>query len=184
LRKSVIVLFLFLCAVIYPQSVQLNLFEQDGLYGYKNQIDQIVIAAKFAMAMDFSEKGIAAVADSSGWAYIDTQGNILIRPFIYDNGPDYFCEDLARFVENGKFGFFDESGKIVIEAQWDFAYPFKDGKAAVCNRCKMSADNEHKKISGGEWGYIDKTGKIIISIGSVKADSVLNEPKNLEIFEM
>ncbi len=184
MKKSVIVLFLFLYAVIYPQTVQLNLFERDGLFGYKNQNDQIVIRAKFTAAMDFSEKGIAAVADSSGWAYIDTQGKILIRPFIYDNGPDYFCEGLARFVENDKIGFFDESGKIIIKAEWDFAYTFEDGKAAVCNGCKISIDKDHNSVSGGEWGYINKTGKVIFPIGSVKADSVMPKPKNIKIFEM
>ena len=166
------------------QSVQLNIFEEEGFFGYKDQNEKVIIAAKYAVAMDFSEKGIAAVADSSGWAYINTRGNILVRPYIYDNGPDYFSEGLARFIEKRKIGFIDEYGKIIIKAQWDFAYPFKNGKAAVCNGCNILTDNEHKKISGGEWGYIDKTGKINVPIGSVKADSVMKKLKKVEILEM
>ncbi|MEJ2543276.1 MAG: WG repeat-containing protein [Calditrichaceae bacterium] len=147
-----------------------------------NQNNHIIIDAQYPAAMDFTEHGIAAVADSSGWAYIDKQGNIIIRPYVYDNGPDYFSEGLARFVKNGKFGFFNEFGRIVIEAQWDFAYPFQDGKAAVCKGCKITTDNEHSSVTGGEWGYIDKKGNIVVPIGSVKADSVLPKPAKIKLF--
>lgn len=179
-----IILLIFLFAYLPAQETQLKLFEEDGLYGYKNQHDQVVISVKYSAAMNFNKKGIAAVADSSGWIYIDTQGNILIRPYIYDNGPDYFSEGLARFVENSKFGFFDDSGKIVIDAQWDFAYPFTNGKAAVCEGCKIITENEHSGITGGEWGYIDRKGKVIIPIGSVNPDSVFYKLDKIEIFKM
>jgi hypothetical protein len=182
--KVKFILLIFLFAYLTAQETHLKLFEKDGLYGYKNQHDQIVISAKYPAAMNFNEKGIAAVADSSGWAYIDTQGNILIRPYIYDNGPDYISEGLARFVENSKFGFFDDSGKIVIDAQWDFAYPFKNGRTAVCKGCKIIIENEHCSIIGGEWGYIDRTGKVIIPIGSVNPDSVHYKLDKIDIFRM
>jgi WG containing repeat len=32
----------------------------------------------------------------------------------------------------GKRGFIDESGKLVINPQWDAAYPFNEGLALVC----------------------------------------------------
>ncbi len=179
-----IILLIFLFAYLSGQEVQLRLYEKDGLYGYKNQHEQVVISARFLLAMNFNEKGIAAVADSSGWAYINAQGNILIRPYIYDNGPDYFSEGLARFVENGKFGFFDEYGKIVIDAQWDFTYPFQDGKAAVYKGCTIITEKEHNSIIGGQWGYIDRTGKVIRPIGSLNPDSVLYQPDKNEIFKM
>ena len=177
------VLILLLAAFLYSQTLQLSLFEENGKFGYKDQTNQIVIKPRFIVAMDFSEAGIAAVVDSTGWAYIDTLGQIVIRPFVYDNGPDYFSESLARFVEKNKFGFFDESGSVVIEPQWDFAYPFKNGKAAVCNGCRISIENEHGQISDGRWGYIDKTGKVIVPIGSVEADSAIQCPDSFEIFK-
>ena len=178
-----IILSIFISVYLFAQEIQLKLFENDGLYGYMDQQNHIVIDARYPAAMEFSEYGIAAVADSSGWAYINELGNILIRPYIYDNGPDYFNEGLARYVEDGKIGFFDEYGKVVIKAQWDFAYPFEDGKAAICNGCKITADNEHSSVTGGEWGYIDKAGKIIVPLGSVKSDSVFTAPAKIKLFK-
>jgi hypothetical protein len=183
LNATLLLTFIFFLS-LNAQSIQLEIFENDGLFGYKSQNEKVVIEAKYVAALDFSDKGIAFVADSSGWVCIDKKGKSLLQPFIYDNGPDYFSEGLARFVEKGKVGFFDESGNIIIKAQWDFAYPFEDGKAAVCNGCKMATENEHQKISGGEWGYINKTGKVITPIGSVEADSVIFKPKEVELLKM
>ena len=53
--------------------------------------------------------------------------------------------------EKDKFGYADETGKMVIKAQYKKAYPFgEDGRAKV--------------QKGDKWGYIDKTGKPIIKI--------------------
>ena len=76
-------------------------------------------------AYDFTDGGIAAVLDKSGWYYISRTGEFVIRPKIYDNGPDYFSDGLARYVEDDKYGFFDMSGEIIIEAQFEFAFPLK-----------------------------------------------------------
>jgi len=105
--------------------------------------------------------GLAAVLDDQGWVLIDVKGREVIRPYTFDNGPDYFEEGLARFVQDRKFGFFDESGKVVIQPQFDFAYPFKDGKAKVGWGCTFTPDGEHQQVSGGEWKQIDKTGKFL-----------------------
>ena len=42
---------------------------------------------------------------------------------------------------NYKYGYIDESGKIVIEIQYDLAYPFRNNMAAV--------------YKDGKWGWID-----------------------------
>jgi len=49
---------------------------------------------------------------------------------------------------NGKDGFIDRDGKIVIEPTFEKAYPFTDGLAAVQKQ--------------GEWGFIDTKGRVII----------------------
>ncbi len=51
-----------------------------------------------------------------------------------------------------KYGYADESGKVVIEARFDDATPFSEGLAAV-------------RVGGpedGKWGYIDGTGDFVI----------------------
>src|SRR5262245_22314347 len=58
-----------------------------------------------------------------------------------------------RFViwdERGKFGYIDETGRVVIKPQFDEAYPFTDGLAAVS--------------IGEKAGFIDASGKIVVPL--------------------
>lgn len=155
---------LFLIFLSTPINAQERLipFEQGEKWGYKNARGKVAIPPHFSIANDFSPEGIAAVVDEQGWAYIDAQGNILIRPFIVDNGPDYFQEGLARFVEFGKFGFFNQKGQVVIQPHFDFAAPFSEGLAAYCMGCQMKAEGEYSLVEGGKWGYMDQKGKTAI----------------------
>ena len=131
-------------------------------WGYKDANDKVVIPAVFKLATDFSDRAIAAVIDSKGWACIDTQGKILVRPFIFDNGPDFFSEGLARFREDGRIGFFDEAGRKVIPAQFDFAWPFENGVARVGSGCReIKLPDEHTTVEGGVYATIDRTGKLL-----------------------
>jgi len=141
------------------------------LWGYKNPAGKVIITPRFSAAEDFSARGIAAVADGSGWMYIDTKGTVLIRPFIFDNGPDPFQEGLARFTKNGKFGFCDDGAREIIPARFDFAAPFSDGLAAFCSGCKQKKEGEHYAVEGGLWGFIDRQGAVVIPLKFEKADS-------------
>lgn len=140
------------------------------LWGYKDARGTVLIAPCYSVAQDFSPEGIAAVADQSGWMYIDTKGKVLIRPFILDNGPDPFQQGLARFRDKGKIGFFDQKGKVIIDPKFDFALPFSDGLAAFCQGCKEQQEDEHHSVVGGKWGFIDTTGQIVIAPQYEKAD--------------
>ncbi len=129
---------------------------ENDLYGYLSCDGEIAIEARFQFAYEFTDGGIAAVMDESGWYYISKSGEFVIRPKIYDNGPDYFSDGLSRYVEDGKYGYFDESGKIVIEATYEFAWPFKDGKAEVGEECQFIKDGEHTLVECDARYYIDK----------------------------
>jgi hypothetical protein len=138
-------------------------FEQNEMWGYKTSSGEILIQPKFAVAEDFTAEGIAAIADAKGWAYIDRKGNILVRPVNYDNGPDPFEEGLARYVaDDGKIGFFNKKGKVVIQPQFGGASYFHDGLAAVCTGCKEERIDDATIVRGGKWGYIDHKGRIVI----------------------
>ena len=126
------------------------------LYGYLNCDGEVAVPAKYRQAHSFNSGGIAAVLDESGWYYISRSGELVIRPKIYDNGPDYFSNGLARYVEGELYGYFDESGKIVIEAQYEFAWPFQDGRAQVGEDCQFDSDGEHTLVECGTRYYIDK----------------------------
>jgi hypothetical protein len=141
---------------IYP-------FEDDAKWGYKNEAGKMVIDSKYLLANEFNTYGIASVLDESGWAYIDKEGKIIMRPFIIDNGPDYWSDGVARFIEGGKIGFMDEKGIKVVKATLDFALPFSEGLAAFCTGCNQVQKGEYHQIEGGKWGYINKTGEIVVN---------------------
>jgi len=141
------------------------------LWGYRDSVGTVIIPSRFSVAEEFSSFGIAAVADESGWMIIDAKGNPLIRPFIFDNGPDPFQEGLARFKKAGKFGFFDERGRVIIVARFDFTAPFSDGLAAFCLGCREKKEGEHSSMEGGTWGFINKKGVVVIPPRFEKAGS-------------
>jgi hypothetical protein len=91
----------FLCPEVQAQGGW-TAFEEGGKWGYRDGKGRVVVQPRFIFANEFSTEGIAAVVDEKGWAYIDRKWNILIRPFVVDNGPDYFKEGLARFTADNK----------------------------------------------------------------------------------
>ena len=146
-----------------PTKTPLLSFEQDGRYGFRDVRGTVVIPAQYLSVSDFSSDGVAFVADDLGWSCIDTKNKVLLTPYWFDNGPDYVSEDLFRYTEKKKVGFASPDCNVVIKAEYDFAAPFEEGRAAVCNGCAVVPDgDEHSTIKGGKWGYLDKTGKLII----------------------
>ena len=106
---------------------------------------------------------------------------------------DHRGTQLYSIPQNGKWGYIDKTGKIVIKPQFDFAYNFASkglgpvniggkwgfinaqGKIiiapqfdAVCGMSVNSGTTGKNSLSGlwvgGKWGLIDKTGKIILPI--------------------
>jgi len=167
LVPSIFLLAVLLCIPSYAEPpdppARLTAFVQGGLWGYRDARGEVVIEPRYRLAQDFSPQGIAAVVDERGWCYIDGKGDKLIRPHIYDNGPDDFREGLARFRAAGRFGYFDETGRVRIKPQFAFALPFHEGLAAVCLGCQERGDGEHREITGGKWGYIDHGGETAIA---------------------
>ena len=141
-------------------------FEEGGLWGYRSAGGETAIAPRFQFGGEFSEHGLAAVfaGPSTGWQLIDASGTAVLSPLPVDNGPDPFIEGLARYREREKIGFFDVRGCVTIEARFDWAMPFSDGLAAVCNGCMLVKHDEHGRIEGGRWGYVDRNGKLIIPL--------------------
>lgn len=93
------------------------------------------------------------------WVVMDGSKNTLYEVFIYDNGPDYPSEGLLRIVQNGKIGYANATNyAIVIEPQFDCAFPFENGKARVSKQCQTVKDGEHSVWESDNWQYVDKQG--------------------------
>jgi hypothetical protein len=133
---------------------------KDGRYGLKRG-NQIIAFPDFHMVTEF--KGCCAyVVDDSGWMAITASGEKLFRPFVFDNYPDSIKDNRARFVKNGKVGFYDSSFEIRIPADFTFAWPFEKGLAKFCEGCVQKLDGEHSIHVGGKWGLLDTLGEKVV----------------------
>jgi hypothetical protein len=137
--------------------------EASGLYGYRNAAGERVIPLRFQFAYPFAPEGVAAVVENGKPEFIDVRGEVLFEAFSYDNGPDYFTEDRARVVVDGKVGFIDRSGRMAVAPRYDYASAFCHGLAVVCNGCVQGV-GEHAGYSGGKWGFVDEQGRVAIPL--------------------
>jgi hypothetical protein len=95
------------------------------------------------------------------WVIMDSQKTALYEVFIFDNGPDYASDGLIRVVKNGKIGYADaDTYAIVIEPQFDCAFPFENGKAKVSVKCKTVKDGEYSVWESEAWQYVNKQGSL------------------------
>ncbi|EHB62384.1 MULTISPECIES: WG repeat-containing protein [Paenibacillus] len=121
-------------------------------YGYLDAEGREVIPAQFEEANDFADgKAVVKIKDNH-YALIDPHGRRLADyPFAYV-GP--LGDGLLAFQQdpNGKYGYINEQGNIVISPTYTSAFPFHQGRAIV-----NTAEDYRWK-----YGVIDSQGKWII----------------------
>jgi hypothetical protein len=69
---------------------------------------------------------------------------------------------LKPVYENGRWGYADQSGRVVIDARFDAALPFTNGLARV-----GMVNEELPEIQGQpnlKWGYIDERGRVQVEL--------------------
>ena len=116
-----------------------------GRYGYKDPNGKIVIPfGKYSIAFTDTFRTHAIVLKpGEGFIAINRNEKILYHIYTFDNGPDEPSEGLYRIIKNGKIGYANLKGKIVIAPQFICAYPFKGGKAKVSSNCTTHKQGEH-----------------------------------------
>jgi hypothetical protein len=125
------------------------------LWGYIDKKGKYAIPPQFYQAEDFSN-GLAYVVTSGKRGYIDQSGqwSIIAKDWSLSYGG--FKEGLAPVGFNqGKIGYIDRAGKIVIPPRYDWASVFVNGIATIYEQRDPDAPN----ASG--IGYIDRTGRYI-----------------------
>ncbi len=150
-----------LCFSCKPSKNFLYLFEDaNNNYGYINtKGDTIIPSGKYLMCFTDTIQEIGFVlSKENGFICIDNKDKFLFQVFNYDNGPDYPSEGLFRIVKEGKIGYANLHGKVVIEPQFKCAWPFENGFANVSYNCNIVKDGELDLWKGGDWFYIDKNG--------------------------
>lgn len=153
------------------------------LIGFKTKTGKVVITPQYQATVTDTMFNIAMVLKDNKWIVINCKNEILLYPYIIDNGPDYYSEGLFRFVENNKIGFADSVGNKIIKAEFDFAKPFNNGLAEYFNGGYREFDkkNEHSFWKGSkEKGFVNKNGQkfkkvIKLKNGRYKAYNFLNQ---------
>lgn len=115
-----------------------------------------------ASIQSVQDEKITLVEGEDGFVFVDIDGNVLdYRPFIFDNAPDMVSEGLMRIQDSeGKMGYADSLGHIVIEPQFFFALPFEDGYGRVALEGTFETVGEHTKVKVDKWMKIDKEGNL------------------------
>ncbi|MGB2624201.1 MAG: WG repeat-containing protein [Candidatus Acidiferrum sp.] len=98
--------------------------------------------------------------------YVNREGRAVITGVpVMDNGADWFHDGLVRIVRNGKYGFANRRGQVVISPVYDGALNFEKGLATVCKGCKSKCTAPHNceyhVFAGGEWFQIDTRGTVV-----------------------
>lgn len=78
---------------------------------------------------------------------VDTKGKT-IGELTFDDARAFTEKGYAAVCKDGKWGFINEDGELVLDYAYDDAQSFQNGFAAVC--------------TDGKWGYIDEEGNLVI----------------------
>ena len=130
---------------------------KDGKYGLVNKEGQLTIPCAYMALGAVSEGTIMYYDEQKGrHGILDVNGNILIEP-IYDVITP-LGQGLLGFVYEGKWGFLNKKGEIVIAPKFfnvnffqpnPLERPFNEGLANVA-------------IEDAKWGYINPKGEVVI----------------------
>jgi hypothetical protein len=90
---------------------------------------------------------------------INRNEEVIFEAFMFDNAPDEESEGLFRIIRDGKIGYANQRGEIVIPATYACAEPFSGGKAKVTLSCNKTKEGEYTVVESNEWFYIDLKGK-------------------------
>lgn len=102
-----------------------------GKWGYRDRSGATVIAPRFDYAASFPGEGHVMVQGTRKTVHVRTPG-----------------KPMGRVEMNGKWGYIDDAGRILIAPRFDAAMDFFEDLTAV--------------RVGDQWGYIDVGGRMIL----------------------
>ncbi len=168
-----------------------------GKFGAMDITGKVVIEPQYDDELKFSD-GLARARVGSKVGYIDTAGRVVISPKaeLTKGSGDFaqelslaaaitgdFSEGLAVYTLDGKYGYVDRRGAVVIRAQFEKAGEFRDGEAlvrtaegygSIDRRGKFKIEAKFDRpfwfseglaavlVPGQGFGYIDRSGRFVI----------------------
>lgn len=141
--------------LIPPQFVEIgnagvpHLFIVENMEGKKGYLNSTNGAFLFEPQFEYAEvfmNGVAIVKKDGMYRHVDTTGKFIeinqANSSVTPNGNKW--EE-----KNGKWGFLDRNGKVLLDYQFDEPSTFSEGMAAV--------------RKSGKWGIINKDGNVIVA---------------------
>ncbi len=119
------------------------------------------------------ERGLASISVDGEFYYVDRRGKTRSRAARSTTARTRSSKGSPRTIVGGKVGFLDRKLRRVIAPQWDFAFPFRGGRAVVCNGCRAVPGDEHHRITGGLWGSIDRRGRTVVPVAVSRRPAAL-----------
>lgn len=110
--------------------------------------------------------------------FVDTNARLIPELQTTYNNLGDVVNGLITYFDNGKYGFIDTKGKVVIKPEFDTVIAFSEGLAAVCVGRYDETTGVHGK---GQYGFIDKTGKWVIKPQPMTCYSFHNGYARVEI---
>ena len=134
----------------------MSIVKKVNKYGFINNKGELIINYIYDDAQNF-KNGLAYVVLNDKWGFIDKTGKVVISisyPLIksknaFDSeliGVTEFSNDRILFQNDGKYGYIDNSSKIIIEPKYYSGEMFLHGFAMVSDK-------------NGNYFYINKSGK-------------------------
>ena len=74
------------------------------------------------------------------------------------------CPEMRRFEHNGKFGFKDKAGNVIVGPIYDDTGDFACGRCAVNQGAGLDANLPGAQKHGGKWGYINARGELVVPL--------------------
>ena len=165
-------LLLFISMNIYAQDDKLYIYyypnfeDVDATLGYVDSSGKVVIPAgkyPYIFTAEFDKIAFVLLKDRKGVYAIDRNEKILFQVCSYEIGPDIVSNGLFRIIENGKIGFANMNGEIVIKPRFQFVYPFQEnGFAIFCDNGTWSMLDKYIPVIKGKWGVINRQGVVVI----------------------
>jgi len=130
----------------------LAVINQNDLYGYVNSKGNIVIPIELDFKMETLvwgkfQNGFTKFLEKDKMGIIDTTGE-KVFPAIFEDIGEYKVEDLVAVRKRGKWGFTNQSLRLMIPYSFTHAQSFSEGKAIV------------RENDG--WGILDENGKWLL----------------------
>ena len=133
--------------------------------GFIDHTGKIIFSVPLDVTLGFHE-GLVGVLLKGSVSYYDRTGKTISIASDYGPKSNSFSEGLVPISAKGKWGFMDRTGKLVIEANFEDAENFSEGRAPVKVKGEVvwCPADESGNRSGATmmYGYINRTGKIII----------------------